>query len=100
MKIYVNNSEVGEYSVFRTEWEINLKQKILLENGSDIIQITYHNPSLSDFFAIYGYIDECGKIDFYIIDSRKMPERAKEYHAIKTEEEINKLAIKLMLEDW
>jgi hypothetical protein len=102
MKLYVKESMVGEYSVSMTSWEIDLKQKIYLTNGDDIVQNIYFYPAWGEFFTIYGYVTECGDIDFYLIDSRNINEDDKEYHAIKVPEETDamKLAIKLMHEDW
>jgi hypothetical protein len=48
---------------------------------------------------------EQGNGDYYLIDSRKIPEDASEYHAIKLDDNIDlqmidKVAIRLILEDW
>lgn len=105
MKLLVNNFEVGEYEVLMSEWDINLKQKVYVEDSKinyDIIQVIYYNPDWCEFFAIYALIDEYGDTEFYLIDSKKISEDAKEYNAVKILEndDIDKIAIKLMMENW
>jgi hypothetical protein len=108
MKLYVNNYEIGEFSVFMGDCEINLKQMIFIESeesSDDIIQIFFYYPDWGEFCAIYCYMAEQGNGDYYLIDSRKIPEDASEYHAIKLDDNIDlqmidKVAIRLILEDW
>lgn len=103
IKLLVNNFEIGEYKVLVNEWDINLKQKEYTKDY-DIVQVMYYILDWGNFFAVYSLVDENEKIDYYLIDSREIPEKVKEYNAVKIPEEqiskeddIHKFVIKLIL---